>query len=204
MLNSEALARSGLITPQTPTDLINGGDGPRILAAGSPWTVALPARGWAVYSVASADEISTSTRRPAGSGPTPAPTLEDYCPAGYDDYGTRYNWGVGKITIVSAHQECADRCTQYSAPQYAGGCKGYMTDMYYGMLFCRSYGGTARTQACASWARPRTPGSNPEISSATCTRARTRTTSAATAAATPLLWRRGSRDDMNRWSTPPQ
>jgi len=29
-----------------------------------------------------------------------------------------------------------------------------MTGMYFGMLFCRSYGGDLRTQPCASWANP--------------------------------------------------
>ena len=34
---------------------------------------------------------------------------------------------------------------QYSAPQFNGGCKGYRTGMYAGMLFCRSYGVRVRT-----------------------------------------------------------
>ena len=86
--------------------------------------------------------------------PTPVPTRHDHCPPGYADYGTRPNRGLGRITIVTVHQECADRCTLYSAPQFAGGCKGYQTGMYYGMLFCRSYGSKAWTTACAAWAVP--------------------------------------------------
>ena len=82
----------------------------------------------------------------------------DYCPEGYGDYGVRYNWGLGQITIVATHQQCADRCSLYSAPQFNGGCKAFMTGMYYGMLFCRSYGGNFRTQPCASWAAPGDPG----------------------------------------------
>ena len=87
--------------------------------------------------------------------PTPSPTsATSYCPTGYDDYGVRYNWGLGRITIVSTHDQCSARCTQYSAPQFSGGCKAYMTGMYFGMLFCRSYGGDVRTQPCALWAKP--------------------------------------------------
>ena len=55
---------------------------------------------------------------------------------------------------AAGHQACADRCTQYSGPQWSGGCKGYQTGMYVGMLFCRSYGGDLRTTGCASWAVP--------------------------------------------------
>ena len=65
---------------------------------------------------------------------------------------------MGRITIAFSHQMCSDRCTEYSGPQYMGGCKGYMTGMYYGMLFCRSYGGNFRTEPCAPWAKPDQPG----------------------------------------------
>jgi hypothetical protein len=77
-----------------------------------------------------------------------------YCPAGHGDYGTRFNQGLGRITVVQNHQQCADRCTQYAGAQYMGGCKGYMTGMYFGMVFCRSYGGNLRTVTCAPWAVP--------------------------------------------------
>jgi hypothetical protein len=77
-----------------------------------------------------------------------------YCPAGYGDYGTRFNQGLGRITVVQNHQQCADRCTQYAGAQWMGGCKGYMTGMYFGMVFCRSYGGNLRTVTCAPWAVP--------------------------------------------------
>ena len=87
--------------------------------------------------------------------PTLAPT---YCPEGYSDYGTRYNWGMGRITIVTTHKQCSDRCTEFSGAQFSGGCKAYMTGMYFGMLFCRSYGGNFRTQPCAPWAIPTDPG----------------------------------------------
>ena len=95
---------------------------------------------------------------PPTSPPVGPPTRLDYCPEGYGDYGIRYNWGLGRITIVTTHEQCSDRCTQYSDPQFSGGCKAYMTGMYFGMLFCRSYGGDVRTQACASWAVPTDPG----------------------------------------------
>ena len=84
--------------------------------------------------------------------------LPGYCPAGYGDFGTRFNWGLGRITIVATHEQCSDRCTQFSAPQFMGGCKGYMTGMYFGMLFCRSYGGNYMSQPCAAWATPTNPG----------------------------------------------
>ena len=77
-----------------------------------------------------------------------------YCPTGYGDYGTRYNGPLGRITVVSSHGECATRCTTYAGHQYSGGCKGYQTGMYFGMLFCRSYGGPARSTSCAPWAIP--------------------------------------------------
>ena len=81
-----------------------------------------------------------------------------YCPEGYGDYGVRSNWATGRITIASSAEACAARCTQYSGVQFAGGCKAYMTGMYYGMLYCRSYGGNLRTQPCAPWAVPTNPG----------------------------------------------
>ena len=94
--------------------------------------------------------------------PTPSPTcdggVDNYCQDGYADCGIRYNLALGRITIVARHEECSARCTQYSGAQWSGGCKGYMTGMYMGMLFCRSYGGGRRDQACASWASPLHPG----------------------------------------------
>jgi len=44
------LTQFGVARPQTPVDLIDGGDGPRI-EAGRAWAVTLPSRSWAVYSV---------------------------------------------------------------------------------------------------------------------------------------------------------
>ena len=85
---------------------------------------------------------------------TPAPTRDGHCPDGYGDYGTRFDWGLGRVTIVMTHGECGSRCTRFAGPQYSGGCKAYMTGMYYGMLFCRSYGGNYRTTMCAPWAVP--------------------------------------------------
>ena len=87
---------------------------------------------------------------------TPPPP--NYCRAVYDDVGVRWNFGVGLITITASHETCSARCTRYSAPEYLGGCKGYMTGMYYGMLFCRSYGGNVRSTPCAPWAHPSEPG----------------------------------------------
>ena len=99
------------------------------------------------------------TPAPATSEPIPSPTqATEYCQEGYADYGVRYNWAIGKITITASHEACSARCTQYSGPQYLGGCKAYQTGMYYGMLFCRSYGGSFRTTGCASWANPTHPG----------------------------------------------
>ena len=86
--------------------------------------------------------------------PTPPPTRHAYCPAGYADYGVRFNWGLGRVTVVANHEACAARCTQFSASRYNGGCKGYMTGMYSGMVFCRSYGGLERSIPCAPWAVP--------------------------------------------------
>ena len=98
--------------------------------------------------------------------PTPAPTCppttslveQDYCPCGYHDYGVRYNDGLGRITIVQTHQDCAARCNRYSGPQYDGGCRGTMTGMYMNMLFCRSYGRDVRSMPCPVWAKPDHPG----------------------------------------------
>ena len=92
--------------------------------------------------------------------PTPAPTPAasatnaDSCPPGYVNSPKRYNMAMGRITIVHFDMECSDRCAQYSGIRFNGGCKGYMTGMYYRMKFCRSYGGNAQTQRCAPWATP--------------------------------------------------
>jgi len=89
--------------------------------------------------------------------PTPAPTTDvtdNYCEAGYDDIGVRWNYAIGKITITATHETCSARCTQYAGREFLGGCKGFMTGMYSGMLFCRSYGGNFRTTPCAPWAHP--------------------------------------------------
>ena len=88
--------------------------------------------------------------------PTPAPVT--YCQEGYDDYGVRYNWGIGKITIATSHEACSARCSRYSGPEYNGGCKAYQTGMYFGFLYCRSYGGNLRTTVCAPWAVPTNSG----------------------------------------------
>ena len=92
--------------------------------------------------------------------PTPPPTAPptNYCQEGYADYGVRYNHGLGKITIVSSHEACSARCTQYSGPEFSGGCKGYQSGMFFGMLYCRSYGGQRRDQQCAPFAHPSHPG----------------------------------------------
>ena len=104
-------------------------------------------------------ETFLPTPAPTTSKPTPAPAPpSNYCLDGYDDYGVRYNWGLGQITIVFTHEQCSARCSLYSAPRFSGGCKAYMTGMYFGMLFCRSYGGNFRTEPCASWAVPTNPG----------------------------------------------
>jgi len=89
---------------------------------------------------------------------SPTPALTEYCPEGYTDYGTRWNWGLGKITIATSHEACSARCSRFSGPEYDGGCKGYQTGMYYGFLYCRSYGGFLRTTGCAPWAVPTNPG----------------------------------------------
>ena len=97
---------------------------------------------------------------PPTNPPVGPPTRLDYCPEGYGDYGVRWNYGLGRVILVSSHDACAARCTQYSAPQFTGGCKAYMTGMYFGMLYCRSYGGNFRTVNCAPWAVPTDPGLN--------------------------------------------
>lgn len=94
--------------------------------------------------------------------PSPTPTCSptttlvepDYCPCGYHDYGVRYTKALGRITVVWSHQECADRCTKFSGSEFNGGCRGFMTGMYFNMLFCRSYGAITRATACAPWAKP--------------------------------------------------
>lgn len=64
---------------------------------------------------------------------------------------------MGKITLVTSHQQCADRCTEFSAH----GCKGFMTGMVNHMLLCRSYGGNKLAAAgCADWAAYNHPGIN--------------------------------------------
>ena len=101
--------------------------------------------------------LAPTTRTPTSeptSGPTAVLINTDYCPANYYDYGVRYNVGLGRVTVVTAPEECAARCTQYSGPRYSGGCRGYMTGMYFGFLYCRSYGKDARTTPCAPWANP--------------------------------------------------
>ena len=102
---------------------------------------------------------SPATPKPSATPPSAPPSVPPtYCPEGYSNYGTRYGWGLGKITIVTAHEQCSARCTRFSGPQFAGGCKTYMSGMFYGMLFCRSYGGNLRSQNCAAWAIPANPG----------------------------------------------
>ena len=96
-------------------------------------------------------ETELPTVRPT-SAPTPGPVT--YCPEGYTDLAQRWNWGMGRITVTQSHQMCADRCTQFSGVQYNGGCKGYMTGMYHGMLLCKSYGGSQKGTNCAPWAQP--------------------------------------------------
>ena len=95
--------------------------------------------------------LKTDAQCPA---PTTAPTLSPApdCPDGYYDDRLRFDAALGKITIVTTHEQCSARCTQYSGPQFAGGCKGYQTGMYFGMLFCRSYGRNWRSKPCATWA----------------------------------------------------
>ena len=82
----------------------------------------------------------------------------NYCPDGYTNRDTRHDRAQGRITVVTTHQECADRCTTFAGAQYNGGCKGFQTGMFDGMLLCKSYGGSVRSTDCASWAYPDDPG----------------------------------------------
>ena len=104
--------------------------------------------------------VASRSPTPTPTAPAPAPAPTDYCPVGYSDYGTRYDWGLGSIVITDTHQACSERCTAFSHPRYMGGCKAYQTGTYYGMLYCRSYGGNLRTRSCASWANPMHRGTN--------------------------------------------
>ena len=70
----------------------------------------------------------------------------------------RWNQPLGRITTAQTHEACSARCTQYSGPEFMGGCKGYMTGMYFGMLYCRSYGGPTRSMGCASFSQPSNQG----------------------------------------------
>ena len=102
-----------------------------------------------------ADPTPAPTPAQTTPEPTPSPTPpSNYCLEGYADYGVRYNWGLGKITVAFTHEMCSARCSLYAHPRFNGGCKSYLTGMYFGMLFCRSYGGNQRTTRCASWAKP--------------------------------------------------
>jgi len=80
--------------------------------------------------------------------------ITEYCPDGYRTYSTRYNWNLGRRIQVYTHQQCADRCTEFSGPEHHGGCKGFMTGMYYGLLYCKSFGGKPGGP-CAYWAAPK-------------------------------------------------
>ena len=141
---------------------------PWMASLGNSWSHTFTAAGWYPYycdphswMVARVTVVDTPGPTPSPTpplAPTPPPTRYDYCPNGYGDYGTRFNWAIGAITIASSHQACSDRCTKFSGPQFSGGCKAYMTGMYYGMLLCRSYGGDLLTQPCASFAVPTDPG----------------------------------------------
>ena len=93
-----------------------------------------------------------------GCAVTPLPYKNLDCPDGYADYGTRWNQGLGRIVIANLHSDCSSRCTQFSGAEFSGGCRGYMTGMYYGFLYCRSYGRDLRTQPCAPWASVSSPG----------------------------------------------
>ena len=121
------------------------------LTAGDTYTILV--EGYS--SNAGAYELSVTA---AGGGACPGlPTTipnSNYCPQGYVNAPQRYAADLGRITIVHTDEECADRCDRYSGVQYSGGCKGFMTGMFYGVKFCRSYGGNAQTANCAPWADP--------------------------------------------------
>jgi len=95
--------------------------------------------------------------RPPTLGPITAPSpspIPDYCPPGYVNSPKRYATEMGRIVRVQTNEECSDRCNQYSGARFNGGCKGYMTGMYFGVKLCRSYGGRAQSANCALWANP--------------------------------------------------
>lgn len=81
-----------------------------------------------------------------------------YCPDGYADLTQRFDWPLGKIVIVDNVEQCSARCDQYSGERWNGGCKGYQTGFYFGMQYCRSYGGNVKARPCAPWANPNVGG----------------------------------------------
>jgi hypothetical protein len=83
-----------------------------------------------------------------------------YCPDGYADLPQRFDQPLGRVIIVDSVSECSARCDQYSGERWNGGCKGYQTGFYYGMQYCRSYGGNVKARTCANWANPNTAGIN--------------------------------------------
>jgi len=94
---------------------------------------------------------------------------EEYegCLPGYQNYGLRWARALGRIEIVTSHKACSARCTQYSDRQYAGGCKGFMTGMYDGYLYCKTYGSYSSAtlkespnKKCAWFAEQYSPGHN--------------------------------------------
>ena len=109
-----------------------------------------------------ADGYHNPDRHSATGGDTqcsaPVAQPDTYCPPGYTDSSQRWTRGLGRIVLVDHDLECSARCTQYSGSQFSGGCKGYMTGIYYGMLLCRSYGGTQQSTDCAQWANPNSGG----------------------------------------------
>ena len=125
---------------------------------GQTFTDGADSSGWIpTPAPATSDPTPAPTPAPTTANPTPAPTT--YCPAGYTDAPQRFNWGLGKIVIAENHQACADRCTRFSGAQWDGGCKGYQTGTYFGMLLCKSYGGQLQVENCAPWAVPEAGGS---------------------------------------------
>lgn len=86
------------------------------------------------------------------------PEKDDSCPEGYGDYGLRHNAALGSTVIVTSHEQCKARCEMFSAPIYNGGCKSYQSGMMYGLLYCKSYGGTSYATNCAWWAHKDQPG----------------------------------------------